>query len=107
MTILERSLVTISLQNYDSRKDELITQLITAAEESGFFAPTDHGITEQEISDMFATSHQFFSLPEEVKTKYYFERMKVGTPPIFPPEILVASSLVLHGANMVECRMGM
>jgi non-haem dioxygenase in morphine synthesis N-terminal len=82
MTILERPLVTISLQNYDSRKEELITQLITASEESGFFALTDHGITETEISNMFVMSKRFFSLPEKVKTKYHFEGMKVVLPPL-------------------------
>jgi hypothetical protein len=77
MTIIERPLVSISLANYSSRKTELVSQLISVAEESGFFALTDHGITEDEISHMFAKSESFFSLPESIKEKYPFERTKV------------------------------
>jgi hypothetical protein len=77
MTIIERPLVSISLANYSSRKTELVSQLISVAEESGFFALTDHGITEDEISHMFAKSESFFSLPESIKGNYPFERTKV------------------------------
>lgn len=73
MTIEERPLVTISLANYESRKPELVKQLVSVAEHSGFFALTDHGITEEEIHEMFTLSEQFFSLPTTIKSKYPFE----------------------------------
>jgi isopenicillin N synthase-like dioxygenase len=77
MIILERPLVTISLANYESKKDELVSQITSVAEESGFFALTDHGISESEITTMFTKSESFFSLPTTVKRKYPFERTKV------------------------------
>lgn len=77
MTVEERPLVTISLANYENRLPELVQQLVSVAEESGFFALTDHGITEEEIQGMFAMSQKFFSLPEDVKAQYPFERAKV------------------------------
>ena len=81
MTILERPLVTISLADYESRKDELVSQITSVAEESGFFALADHGISESEITTMFTKSESFFALPTTVKSKYPFERTKVY--PIF------------------------
>lgn len=83
MTIKERPLVTISLADYENRLPELVKQLTSIAEESGFFALTDHGITEEEIQAMFTMSEKFFSLPDSVKGKYPFERTKV---PEFLPD---------------------
>jgi len=80
MAIVERPLVTISLANYQNRIPELVEQLISVAEDCGFFALTDHGITKEEIETMFAVSEKFFSLPESVKAKYPFERAKVESP---------------------------
>jgi len=77
MTIVDRPIATLSLKNYDSRQQELVAQLLSIAEHDGFFALTDHGITDQEIQTMFAMSEKFFSLPPETKSKYPFERSKV------------------------------
>jgi isopenicillin N synthase-like dioxygenase len=81
MTIVDRPIATISLRDYDSRKQELVSQLVSIAENDGFFGLTDHGITDQEIQTMFAMSEKFFSLPPETKSKYPFERSKVPPPP--------------------------
>jgi non-haem dioxygenase in morphine synthesis N-terminal len=95
MTIKERPLVTISLADYENRLPELVKQLTSVAEESGFFALTDHGITEEEIKAMFTMSERFFSLPDSVKVKYPFERAKV---PEFPlPRI---SPLTIAGGRL-------
>jgi isopenicillin N synthase-like dioxygenase len=77
MTIIDRPIATISLRDYDSRKEELVSQLFSIAENDGFFALTDHGISDQDIQTMFAMSEKFFSLPPETKSKYPFERSKV------------------------------
>jgi isopenicillin N synthase-like dioxygenase len=82
MTIIDRPIATISLRDYDSRKEELVSQLLSIAENDGFFALTDHGISDQEIRTMFAMSEKFFSLSPERKSKYPFERSKV--PPLLP-----------------------
>ena len=79
MAIEERPLVTISLANYEERKPELVGQIISAAVDSGFFALTDHGITEEDITSAFAMSEKFFSLDPSVKSKYPFERTKATT----------------------------
>ena len=49
MTIEERPLVTISLADDGSRNPELVKQLVSVAEHSGFFALADHGITEAKL----------------------------------------------------------
>ena len=77
MTIIDRPIATISLRDYESRKEELVSQLLSIAENDGFFALTHHGISDQEIQTMFAMSEKFFSLPPETKSKYPFERSKV------------------------------
>jgi isopenicillin N synthase-like dioxygenase len=77
MAIIDRPIATISLKDYESRRQELVSQLLSIAENDGFFALTDHGITDQEIQIMFAMSEKFFSLPPETKSKYPFERSKV------------------------------
>lgn len=77
MTIIDRQIATISLKDYETRQQELVSQLVSVAESDGFFALTDHGITDQEIQTMFAISERFFSLPPSIKAKYPFERSKV------------------------------
>jgi isopenicillin N synthase-like dioxygenase len=77
MPIVDRPLKTLSLKDYERRTPELVAQLLSIAEFDGFFALTDHGITEEEVTAMFAMSEKFFSLPSEVKGKYPFERTKV------------------------------
>ncbi|KIW68693.1 hypothetical protein PV04_04617 [Phialophora macrospora] len=69
---VERSVPTISLANYESRIDEITSQLVSAAENVGFFSIVDHGITAEEIDNIFLQSERFFSLPEEVKAQVPF-----------------------------------
>ncbi|KAJ4375342.1 hypothetical protein N0V83_002428 [Neocucurbitaria cava] len=59
----------ISLKDFETRKDEIITQLVEAAETAGFFTLIDHGITVEEINAQFALSETYFALPDEVKRK--------------------------------------
>jgi len=111
MAILERPLQTLSLVNYETRKSELVAQLISIAENDGFFALTDHGISEEEIATMFAMSKKFFALPESIKSKYPFERTKVRTthhptqpnPPASPPLPLLPCTVfvVLRGRELM------
>lgn len=78
MPIIERSSKTLSLSNYERRKEELVATLLSIAERDGFSALTDHGITEAEITTIFAMSERFFALPGEVKENYPFERSKIS-----------------------------
>jgi isopenicillin N synthase-like dioxygenase len=69
---IDRPIPTISLANYESRIDEITSQLVSAAENVGFFSIVDHGITAAEIDNIFSQSARFFSLPDEVKAKVPF-----------------------------------
>ena len=77
MAIVDRQIATLSIRDYESRKEDLVSQLLSIAENDGFFVLTDHGITSHEIQTMFAMSEKFFSLSTETKSKYPFERSKV------------------------------
>ena len=68
----------ISLADFDSRIDEITSQLCTAAENVGFFAIVDHGITPDEIDKMFTTSASFFALPDEAKQTVPWSAKNVG-----------------------------
>ncbi|KAF7560183.1 hypothetical protein G7046_g3985 [Stylonectria norvegica] len=68
----DRVIPTISLANFDSRIDEITEQLCSAAEDSGFFCVTDHGIPVSSIDKMFSRSSDFFSLPDSDKAKVPF-----------------------------------
>ena len=65
----ERFLTDSFMTDYDNRRKEVDSQLVAAAENSGFFTIVDHGISVEEIEAMFALSKSFFDLPEEVKAK--------------------------------------
>ncbi|KAH0841900.1 putative leucoanthocyanidin dioxygenase [Fonsecaea pedrosoi] len=69
---LDRPIPTISLASYESRIDEITSQLVSAAENVGFFSVIDHGITPQEIDEIFAQSARFFDLPDETKAQVPF-----------------------------------
>lgn len=68
----DRSIPSISLANYSSRIDAITAELVSAASDVGFFCVVDHGITTDEISNMFAESERFFSLPDDVKAEVPF-----------------------------------
>ncbi|KGO48630.1 Oxoglutarate/iron-dependent dioxygenase [Penicillium expansum] len=65
----ERFVPVISLKDFDERKEEIISQLLNAAEYAGFFTLVDHGISKEEIEAQFAISKAFFDLPPEDKAK--------------------------------------
>lgn len=64
-----RNRLLISFQDFDERKEEIISQLLNAAEYAGFFTLVDHGISKEEIEAQFAISKAFFDLPPEDKAK--------------------------------------
>ncbi|EXJ91834.1 hypothetical protein A1O3_00384 [Capronia epimyces CBS 606.96] len=69
---VDRTIPTISLANFSERVDEITAELVTAAENVGFFCVVDHGISPQEVDEIFAQSARFFSLPDDVKAKVPF-----------------------------------
>lgn len=64
-----RNSLLIEFQDFDKRKEEIISQLLNAAENAGFFTLVDHGISKEEIEAQFAISKAFFDLPAEEKAK--------------------------------------
>lgn len=74
----DRPIPKISLANFDERSDEITRQLCAAAEEVGFFAIVDHGISEDEVDTMFQTSEAFFHLPEAAKRSVPWSPQNVG-----------------------------
>ncbi len=68
----------ISLHDFDSRIDEITADLCHAAENVGFFALVDHGITQAEIDAIFQTSEDFFRLPDDVKALVPWSNRNVG-----------------------------
>lgn len=73
-----RPIPRISLANFPARIDDITSQLIRAAETSGFFSLTDTEITIHDISSIFETSESFFALPEEIKANVPFTTQNVG-----------------------------
>ncbi|KAE8153008.1 hypothetical protein BDV25DRAFT_44717 [Aspergillus avenaceus] len=73
-----RPIPRISLSNFDSRIDEITSELIHAAESPGFFTVTDHGITIPEIETMFSTAVAFFNLPDTIKASVPWNPNNVG-----------------------------
>lgn len=69
---LDRAIPSISLRDFDSRIEEITTQLVSAAENEGFFCIVDHGISREQIDTMFDTSASFFNLDEDLKATIPF-----------------------------------
>ena len=69
---LDRPIPTISLANFDSRIDDITAQLISAAENEGFFCVVDHSIPREQVDEIFNESARFFSLPDDVKAEVPF-----------------------------------
>ncbi|KIX09684.1 uncharacterized protein Z518_00765 [Rhinocladiella mackenziei CBS 650.93] len=69
---VDRAIPTISLANYSERMDEITAELVSAAENVGFFCIVDHGISQDEVDEIFAQSARFFALPDEIKAKVPF-----------------------------------
>lgn len=77
---------TVSLRDFDDRRQEIIDHLMRAATEVGFLcvrfrgqrhaethatrsAVSDHGLPKGVIDDIFSLSRAFFALPDEVKAR--------------------------------------
>ncbi|KAL4902891.1 hypothetical protein BDW74DRAFT_186557 [Aspergillus multicolor] len=73
-----RPIPRISLRDFDTRIDEITSELIDASENVGFFTITDHGISDTDIDSMFALSESFFSLPDEIKATVPWNPNNVG-----------------------------
>jgi isopenicillin N synthase-like dioxygenase len=69
---IDRPIPTISLADFDNRVDDITAELVEAAENVGFFCVVDHGISPQEVDDIFAQSARFFSLPDDTKARVPF-----------------------------------
>ncbi|KAF2100015.1 Clavaminate synthase-like protein [Rhizodiscina lignyota] len=74
----DRKIPKISLRDFDSRVDEITAEIVNAAENVGFFSITDHGISIEEIEDMFDNSQRFFALPSDVKATVPWSPNNVG-----------------------------
>lgn len=74
----DRSIPRISLKDFESRIDEITSQLVQAAETDGFFSLTDTEISIPEIDAIFKTSESFFALPDAVKGTVPFSTNNVG-----------------------------
>jgi isopenicillin N synthase-like dioxygenase len=66
------------LKNFQGRVDEITAELCDAAENVGFFAIVDHGISAEEIDAMFQVSESFFRLPSAVKATVPWNPQNVG-----------------------------
>ncbi|KAF2091768.1 2OG-Fe(II) oxygenase superfamily protein [Saccharata proteae CBS 121410] len=73
-----RDIPQISLHDFSNRIDDITRQLVSAAENVGFFSLVDHGIPVQDIDDMFDTSAAFFQLPDDVKATVPWGAQNVG-----------------------------
>ena len=69
---LNRPIPTISLTNFSTRIDEITAELVAAAENVGFFCIVDHGMSLEDVDNIFSQSARFFSLPDTLKGKVPF-----------------------------------
>lgn len=69
---IDRPVPTISLRDFDSRVDEITTELVDAAEHHGFFTIVDHGISRESVNQIFDQSARFFNQADEVKARVPF-----------------------------------
>ncbi|KAH9898613.1 oxoglutarate/iron-dependent oxygenase [Xylariomycetidae sp. FL2044] len=77
-TYVDREIPQVSLQDFEHRVGEITTQICDAAENVGFFAIVDHGITPADVDAMFDVSESFFRLPEPVKATVPWNPNNVG-----------------------------
>jgi len=68
----------VDLSNFSSdatTKASFVDQLGRAYEEVGFVAVKNHGITDETIADLYSNTKDFFSLPQDLKTKYEIPKL--------------------------------
>lgn len=75
---VDRKIPKISLRDFDDRIDGITAEICDAAVNVGFFAIIDHGISEEEVKSIFATSESFFSLPDHAKAEVPWNPQNVG-----------------------------
>ena len=75
---VDRPIPQISLKDFDNRINEITTELISAAENVGFFTLIDHGLSKEDIESIFMTSKSFFELPDETKKTVPWNTNNVG-----------------------------
>ncbi|KAJ5090967.1 hypothetical protein N7532_009651 [Penicillium argentinense] len=75
---VDRPIPQISLADFDARIDQITTELVSAAENVGFFTLIDHGISKKDVDAIFATSKSFFDLPDATKATVPWNANNVG-----------------------------
>jgi isopenicillin N synthase-like dioxygenase len=69
---VDRQVPTISLHDFESRIDDITTELVNAAENVGFFCVVDHGISQSTVDRIFDQSARFFNQSDDVKARVPF-----------------------------------
>ncbi|KAF3256955.1 hypothetical protein TWF217_004888 [Orbilia oligospora] len=70
-----RQIPRISLHDWDNRKNEIMKEIMNAAENVGFFIVKDQeSPSKADIEEAFRISESFFRLPEDVKSRTPFIR---------------------------------
>jgi isopenicillin N synthase-like dioxygenase len=69
---IDRPVPNISLRDFDSRIDDITSQLVVAAEHVGFFCIVDHGISRSTVDKIFDQSARFFGQDDSVKATVPF-----------------------------------
>lgn len=65
--MLERKLLCVDISDYDTRKAAIAAELLSAAENEGFFYVTGHGIPEDELQRHYDNARAFFALEDSAK----------------------------------------
>ena len=68
----DREIPQISLANFDTRVDDITKEVISAAEDNGFFCVVDHEISPELVNRTFGDSVAFFSLDDSTKSRVPF-----------------------------------
>ncbi|KAK8858397.1 hypothetical protein IAR55_002624 [Kwoniella newhampshirensis] len=63
------SVPTISLHDFDARRQDIINELMDASMNVGFFTLSNHGIPLEDVRSAFDLSRRFFALSPETKSK--------------------------------------
>lgn len=62
-------MAVIDMADFENNKETIIEQMTRAAAAHGFFQLINHGISEAETDEAFATSQRYFELPYETKQR--------------------------------------
>ncbi|GAA5949327.1 hypothetical protein JCM3765_003372 [Sporobolomyces pararoseus] len=78
ITQADEKIPKISLSDFETRREEIKSALIDAAENIGFFKLVDHGISKERIKQVFDQSQRFFDLEMETKQKTPWNGRNMG-----------------------------